>query len=42
MHLHAEINWHQLFMDLIRDFDLDALERRQAAALQAQGLSLPG
>jgi predicted unusual protein kinase regulating ubiquinone biosynthesis (AarF/ABC1/UbiB family) len=42
MHLHAEINWHQLFMDLIRGFDLDTLERRQAAALQAQGLSLPG
>ena len=41
MHLQAEINWHQLFMDLIADFDLDALTRRQSAALQAQGLPLP-
>jgi hypothetical protein len=42
MHLRAEINWHRLFMDLIADFDLDALARRQAAALEAQGLPLPG
>jgi predicted unusual protein kinase regulating ubiquinone biosynthesis (AarF/ABC1/UbiB family) len=41
MHLQAEINWHQLFMELISDFDLDALVRRQTAALQAQGLPLP-
>jgi predicted unusual protein kinase regulating ubiquinone biosynthesis (AarF/ABC1/UbiB family) len=41
MHLQAEINWHQLFMDLIADFDLKALTRRQSAALQAQGLPLP-
>jgi predicted unusual protein kinase regulating ubiquinone biosynthesis (AarF/ABC1/UbiB family) len=41
MHLQAEINWHQLFMDLISDFDLDALTRRQTAALQAQDLPLP-
>ena len=41
MHLQAEINWHQLFMDLIADFDLDALRRRQRAALQAQDLPLP-
>jgi hypothetical protein len=38
MHLHAEINWHRLFMDLIRDFDLDALTHRQTEALEAQGL----
>ena len=30
MHLQAEINWHQLFMELISDFDLDALARRQS------------
>ncbi|HLT01880.1 MAG TPA: AarF/ABC1/UbiB kinase family protein [Geminicoccaceae bacterium] len=42
MHLRAEINWHQLFMELIQDFDLDALAARQTAALQAQGLPLPG
>jgi predicted unusual protein kinase regulating ubiquinone biosynthesis (AarF/ABC1/UbiB family) len=41
MHLQAEINWHQLFMELIHDFDLDALTRRQTAALEAQGLPLP-
>ena len=41
MHLRAEINWHQLFMELISGFDLDALARRQTAALQAQDLPLP-
>ncbi len=41
MHLQAQINWHQLFMDLIKDFDVTALEKRQTAALQAQGLPLP-
>jgi hypothetical protein len=41
LHLQAEINWHQRFMELIKDFDLDALARRQTAALQAQGLPLP-
>ena len=41
MHLQAEVNWHRLFMELIADFDVDALERRQTAALQAQGLPLP-
>jgi predicted unusual protein kinase regulating ubiquinone biosynthesis (AarF/ABC1/UbiB family) len=42
MHLQAEINWHRLFMELISDFDLDALARRQSAALEAQGLPSPG
>ncbi len=42
MHLKAEVNWHQLFMGLIQDFDVTALERRQTAALQAQDLPLPG
>ncbi len=41
MHLQAQINWHQLFMDLIKDFDLAALAKRQTAALRAQGLPLP-
>jgi hypothetical protein len=41
MHLQAEVNWHQLFMELIQDFDVAALERRQTAALEAQGLPLP-
>jgi hypothetical protein len=28
-------------MELIQDFDLKALEKRQSAALRAQGLPLP-
>jgi hypothetical protein len=41
MHLQAEVNWHQLFMELIEDFDVAVLERRQTAALEAQDLPLP-
>jgi predicted unusual protein kinase regulating ubiquinone biosynthesis (AarF/ABC1/UbiB family) len=41
MHLQAEINWHRLFMELISGFDVDALARRQTAALEARGLPLP-
>ncbi|MGF1628834.1 MAG: ABC1 kinase family protein [Kiloniellaceae bacterium] len=41
MHLDAEINWHQMFHDLIRNFDVDALEKRQAEVLGKQGLPLP-
>jgi hypothetical protein len=41
MHLDAEINWHQMFHDLIRNFDVDALEKRQAAALGKLNLPLP-
>ena len=41
MHLRAEINWHQLFMKLIEDFDVAALEARQREALEAQSLPLP-
>ena len=41
MHLDAEINWHQMFHDLIRNFDVDALERRQTEALEALDLPLP-
>jgi predicted unusual protein kinase regulating ubiquinone biosynthesis (AarF/ABC1/UbiB family) len=32
-HLHAEINWHRLFHDLIDGFDLAQLKARQAEAL---------
>ncbi len=38
MHLRAEVNWHQLFHDLIDDFDADALAARQAAACAAAGV----
>ncbi|MBP2311980.1 ABC1 kinase family protein [Azospirillum soli] len=41
MHLDAEVNWYQLFQEMIRDFDVDVLHARQTAALQAQGLPLP-
>jgi predicted unusual protein kinase regulating ubiquinone biosynthesis (AarF/ABC1/UbiB family) len=41
MHLQAEVNWHQLFMELIEGFDVAALERRQTAALEGHGLPLP-
>ncbi len=42
MHLAAEINWHRLFHDLIDDFDVKALEKRQTAALKKAGVPLPG
>jgi predicted unusual protein kinase regulating ubiquinone biosynthesis (AarF/ABC1/UbiB family) len=41
LRLKAEVNWHRLFQDLIRDFDLAALERRQSEALALAGLSAP-
>lgn len=39
IHLRAEINWHRLFGEMIADFDLAALEKRQAAALRKFGLA---
>jgi len=39
LHLNAEINWYEKFMELIHDFDVAKLEARQTAALQASGLS---
>ncbi len=41
MHLNAHVNWYGLFMDLIRDFDVDKLAARQRAALERHGLSVP-
>ncbi len=38
MHLRAEINWHRMFHDLIRDFDASELARRQQAALKKAGI----
>ncbi len=37
-HLKAEINWYQLFHELINDFDVDALAKRQKAALEAHNI----
>ena len=41
LHLNAEINWHRLFHELIRDFDLKTLAKRQAAALKKTGIEMP-
>ena len=38
MHLRAEINWSELFQDLIQDFDVAQLAKRQARALKEVGL----
>jgi len=38
MHLKAEINWYRLFHDLIEDFDVKALDKRQKAALKKAGI----
>jgi predicted unusual protein kinase regulating ubiquinone biosynthesis (AarF/ABC1/UbiB family) len=39
LHLKAEVNWHRLFHDLVEDFDVVAMAKRQAEALQAVGLA---
>jgi hypothetical protein len=41
MHLDAEVNWHQLFLDLVQDFDITKVEARQAAVLEGAGLAKP-
>ena len=38
MHLGAEVNWHNLFHDLIDDFSVDALATRQKEAVAQVGL----
>jgi predicted unusual protein kinase regulating ubiquinone biosynthesis (AarF/ABC1/UbiB family) len=38
LHLRAEINWHRVFHELIDDFDLAILARRQKAALDRAGV----
>ncbi len=38
MHLGAEVNWHELFHELIDDFSVDALAERQRAATAKVGL----
>lgn len=34
LHLKAEVNWHRVFNELIQDFDLETLRKRQKSALQ--------
>ncbi len=41
MHLKAEVNWHQLFEELIQDFSVSALETRQQAVLKKANLTSP-
>jgi len=36
------IVWHRLFNELIGDFGIDVLARRQASALEAAGLGASG
>jgi predicted unusual protein kinase regulating ubiquinone biosynthesis (AarF/ABC1/UbiB family) len=38
LHLKAEINWYQLFHDLIGQFDVEAMAKRQQQALTDAGL----
>ncbi len=38
LHLKAEINWYRLFHDMIGDFDVEELTRRQTEALRAVDL----
>ena len=40
-HLAAEINWHRMFHDLIGDFDVEFLEKRQKSALKKAKVPLP-
>jgi predicted unusual protein kinase regulating ubiquinone biosynthesis (AarF/ABC1/UbiB family) len=39
IHLGATLNWHQMFHELIADFDEAALRTRQAGAIEKSGLS---
>ena len=41
LHLDAEINWFEIFHDLIRDFDETRLKRNQTRLLKKIGLPLP-
>ncbi len=41
LHLKAEINWHRVFNDLIGDFSLASLKKRQEDALKKFNIPLP-
>ena len=41
IHLKARVNWHNLFNELIADFDQATLAKRQAAILKTHGLTPP-
>jgi hypothetical protein len=42
LRLRAELNWYELFHELIEDFDTDALAARQLAALTEAGVPPAG
>lgn len=39
MRIKAEVNWYRLFHDLIEDFDVDAMDKRQQKVLRKVGLA---
>jgi predicted unusual protein kinase regulating ubiquinone biosynthesis (AarF/ABC1/UbiB family) len=41
LHLKAEINWHRHFHELIQDFDVRKLRRRQVATFKKLGVPVP-
>ncbi len=41
LHLNAEVNWHRIFNELIDDFNLDSLTKKQKSALKKAGLATP-
>ena len=41
LHLKAEINWHDLFEEVIKGFSLEDLAKRQKKTLEAVGLEAP-
>jgi len=42
LHLQAQVNWHRLFHEIIDDFDVASLARRQQQAFAAAGLAADG
>jgi hypothetical protein len=38
LHLRAEMNWHDIFNDLISDFDVRALDKRQKSLVKQFGI----
>jgi hypothetical protein len=40
LHLKSEVNWHRIFNELIADFDVKELDRRQKKALKQFDISL--
>ena len=40
IHLGTELNWHRIFEELIADFDVDTMTKRQAKVLKKNGISV--